>query len=443
MDRKANLREDLVSQTKNSTKRGDTRSIPLFCRAQTLAWLNPGAQFVFGWIKLLRKNDENIAKPALDACAAALKHELDKDAIIEHMWGTNIGFFARADKVHDEYICATLHDALASFTDNSYYFKIGLYLAKHPQSIGPNMLAFAGLAMHLATDDRSTSFKWYDEDFLDTSIARKTFYSFVKRSIEQGSFIIHFQPVFTCGSNSQVATAEALVRWRHPCYGDLLPSLFLPILSRLQMLDLIDLHVLERVATLQARRQEFDLPLVPISVNIARDEMLLNTNFAERMIQVVDRYGLDHSLVQFELLEGYPFMDNISNYPLGTVANQIKQLHEEGFSILIDDYGSGASNINTLCTMPFDILKLDKHLVDRCCDDKTVACVLQSLITCVHELGHKVIAEGVETTRQFSSMKDMGCEFIQGFYLSRPLELKDFETLLDTSNQGPRSFNNI
>jgi EAL domain-containing protein (putative c-di-GMP-specific phosphodiesterase class I) len=416
--------------------RGDARSVPLFCRAKALAWLNPGINFVFGWVRVFSADEKGVPDTALESCIKILRARLGSEALIEHLWGSNVGFFSRSDAVNDAELCRGLQSGLANLNGRRYRIQMGLHLAKHPEAVSARMLAFAGLAMHLAGKNAKLPFKWYDDDFLDTPIAREIFYGLIEQAIGQELFVIYFQPVFDCKEQPRIVAAEALVRWRHPYYGFLLPSLFLPLLGRMQMLDVVDLHMLSRACQLQAKRIDAGLPIVPISVNLARDDMLLDEEFSSKVIKTVDSHGLDHSLVQFELLEGYPSMDDISNYPLGTVARQVGLLHDAGFSILIDDYGSGASDINTLCTMPFDILKLDKHLIDQCTDNKTVSCILQSLVNCMHEMGHEIIAEGVETPRQLETMHKMGCKLIQGFYLSKPLPIVDFEALLEQQKQA-------
>lgn len=306
--------------------------------------------------------------------------------------------------------------------------RIGLYAPKIVQCIDERMLAFAGLAMFFPASGRTCN--WFHDEMLEDERMACFVESLVVKACDEKQLTIRLQPVFECRRDGSVVAAEALVRWHYPEFGEMMPSLFLPIVERLSLTEKVDLHVLAEVCAFQRKRIDQGAKTVPVAVNLSRDDMVLHRDFADRAIKLVDAHQLQHSLVQFELVESALAVGERSDLHYGAIKSQIEQFRAQGFKVLIDDYGAGMSNIKTIYSVPFDALKIDKFVVDGC-EDPVLSCVLRHLVSCMVELGRDVIAEGVESERQLDVLESLGCSHIQGFYRSRPLKLCDFANLLD------------
>lgn len=306
--------------------------------------------------------------------------------------------------------------------------RMGLYAPKIVQCIDERMLAFAGLAMFFPGSGKADN--WFHDEMLEDERMVGFIKGLVVKARDEKQLTIRLQPVFECCRDGSVVAAEALVRWHYPGFGEMMPSLFLPIVEKLSLTEVIDLHVLAEVCAFQRKRIDQGAKTVPVAVNLSRDDMVLHHDFAERAIEIVNAHHLHHSLVQFELVESALAVGERNDLHYGAIKSQIEQFRAQGFKVLIDDYGAGMSNIKTIYSVPFDALKIDKFVVDGC-EDPILSCVLRHLVSCMADLGRDVIAEGVESGRQIDVLESLGCSYIQGFYRSRPLTLCDFVNLLD------------
>jgi EAL domain-containing protein (putative c-di-GMP-specific phosphodiesterase class I) len=429
---------------------GGIRHASLFMKAQALIWRNPHTRLVFGWLKVqgaAEGADEGFLPASADegsiaVCESALAEFLGPDALCERLWGGNIGFFADPDGFSPSDLLRTLQDALVRFSgrrslpeEGRVRLNLGLCETEGFETVDERLLAFAGLAMFSAPAICGSSFHWYSESLFENADSRQMLERYVLRALDRKQFSIRLQPVCDSTQDGRVVAAEALVRWTYPGFGEMSPALFLPLVEKLGLMRNLDLFVLDEVCLFQKKRISADAPLVPIAVNLARSDLLSDIDFSSRAMAIVDGHALDHSLVQFELLEGSLSPGGGQGH-LIAVASQIAFLRDCGFKISIDDYGAGASNIETLCSVPFDVLKLDKSLIDRCHDD-TVACVLRYILQCMDELGKEVVAEGVETRDQLMRLSDMGCSYVQGYLFSKPLRIADFAKLLDSGGIEP------
>ncbi len=305
---------------------------------------------------------------------------------------------------------------------------MGLYAPKVVQCIDEQMLAFAGLAMFCP--GREDACTWFHDEMLEDEQMTRFIEDLVLKAQEKRQLTVRLQPVFECRRDGSVVAAEALVRWHYPGFGEMMPSLFLPIVDKLALTEKVDLYVLAEVCAFQRIRSDQGAKTVPIAVNLSRNDMVLHQDFANRAIKIVDSYRLPHSLVQFELVENALAGGERIDLHYEAIKNQIKQFRAQDFKVLIDDYGAGMSNIKTIYSVPFDALKIDKFVVDGC-EDPVLSCVLRHLISCMADLGRDVIAEGVESERQIDILESLGCSHVQGFCRSRPLRPSDFANLLD------------
>jgi EAL domain-containing protein (putative c-di-GMP-specific phosphodiesterase class I) len=169
-----------------------------------------------------------------------------------------------------------------------------------------------------------------------------------------------------------------------------------------------------------------NFPLFPISCNLSRHQ-LVRPDLIYILCDIVDEYGVDHSLIDFEITESADFQDT------GYLIKVLNEIKEKGFKISMDDFGTGYSSLSLLKDMPLDIIKIDKSFIDGIAvgdfNNKDML-MAKDILTISNHLGISSLAEGVETFEQKEYLKEWGCNYIQGYYYSKPIPIRDYEYLL-------------
>ena len=269
----------------------------------------------------------------------------------------------------------------------------------------------------------SGDIKLFDPHMLDTRDFEREKSLEIDQALEKKQFLIYYQAKWNIHENRYYG-AEALIRWRHPRRGYLPPSSFIPYAEASGKIVNIDHYVFEAVCQDLARwKKEKRRPLV-VSVNLSRrtiyDPGLINF-FAE----TIQKYNVDPKSIEIELTESLAAQDTAF---ISFVIRKIKSL---GFSTSIDDFGIGYSSLSAIKNIDFDVLKLDKSFIDDVEVDKTSESLVASIISLVHGLKMFVIAEGVENPTQVNILSKHNLDAIQGYYFAKPLEVNEFEALLD------------
>ena len=274
-----------------------------------------------------------------------------------------------------------------------------------------------------ALKERQTSGSlYYDEvlrsELLEESELEKVF----AKAIKDGEFYVVLQPKYSLQTRRLVG-CEALVRWDHPGKGRLAPSQFIPLLEKHNLLVTLDMFVLEQVCTLIKGWQNKGLPIFPISVNQSRS-YLFNTHYERTLVDLIDRYGVSHQLIEFELTESL-FLNDVKHLSL-----VLASLRSHSFLVSIDDFGSGYSSLTMLKDVGIDVIKLDQGFLKGTDEHHRGKVVVQHVIAMAKQLGITTVAEGVETSEQAQMLQLLGCDVVQGYFFSHPLEISEYEALL-------------
>lgn len=270
----------------------------------------------------------------------------------------------------------------------------------------------ADLAMYAAKSLGKGNFCFYDKDMLTASVARAQLEADLMLAFQRNEFCLHFQPKFAVGSGA-FAGVEALVRWQHPTRGLLPPGDFIALAEEKKMLEMLGYEVF-RMAAEQAKQWQGRGLDIPISVNVCPTQFL-DPHFSSRMAAICQEWVIDPRMFTLEITETAAMSDE------ELVHEQLHALQATGFLISVDDFGVGYSNLSKLYKLPFRDLKLDKSMIDDIATDMAARRVLEYTISMAHGLGHPVIAEGVERAEQLQVLAEIGCDYVQGFLLSRPV----------------------
>lgn len=246
-------------------------------------------------------------------------------------------------------------------------------------------------------------------------------YSDVQSAMENHEFKIYYQPKFDALTSRPIA-AEALARWIKPDGTMVMPDKFIPQLERGSGILELDWYVLEEVCAFLKRQQEAQIHSVPVAVNFSRMH-IYEENFTEKLCRIVDSYGIPHTLIEVEITES-AFVNQSDK-----IADWIGGIRAANFQVAIDDFGSGLSSLSFVKDITVDVLKLDKALLSRNCEDEKERIVLESIINFAHRLKLTTVAEGVETKEQLQFLRTCSCKMIQGYLFARPMPEPDFMKL--------------
>jgi PAS domain S-box-containing protein/diguanylate cyclase (GGDEF)-like protein len=235
----------------------------------------------------------------------------------------------------------------------------------------------------------------------------------LRKAMERNEFFLHYQPQADLRTG-KIIGLEALLRWRHPEAGMIAPGRFIGLAEETGLILPIGKWVLRKACEQACAWQKMGLPGLPVAVNLSARQF--TNGIAETVREILDETGLEPGLLELELTESVSMHD-----PENTIGI-LRTLKEMGVSLSIDDFGTGYSNLNYLKRFPVDKLKLDQSFVRDLTSDADDLSIARAVISMAHSLRLKVIAEGVETKGQLALLAQNGCNEIQGYLLSKPVD---------------------
>ncbi|MEG2455526.1 MAG: EAL domain-containing protein, partial [Oscillospiraceae bacterium] len=240
-------------------------------------------------------------------------------------------------------------------------------------------------------------------------------------ALDHRQFEIYLQPLYNIHTKLPCG-AEALVRWMHPQKGIISPGRFIPIFERNGFITKLDYYVWERACQCLHGWIARGLTPLPLSVNVSRVNVY-NPNLTETLLELVNRYGLEPALLHLELTES-AYTDN----PVA-MKKVMGQLQRHGFTIVMDDFGSGYSSLSLLKDIELDVLKIDMQFLSKTEVPGRGENIIASVIRMAKWLNIPVVAEGAETAQQVDFLRSVGCDYVQGYFFAKPMPVEDYEAL--------------
>ena len=274
------------------------------------------------------------------------------------------------------------------------------------------------IAMDLIKHQYNQQLICYEENMSERITLLRKIEECMSEALRQEQFKVYYQPKHDA-KTGKIVGAEALVRWVHPHLGFITPGDFIPLFEENGFITDLDLYVWRCVCRDLREWKKAGLPLLPVSVNASRRDFI-TIDSAEEILQPVEDNGIDVDLLHIEITESLAVHDS-------AVLEKVNTVHNLGFKIELDDFGAGYSSLGTLQNIPMDIIKLDMSFAR---DIKRQEKIVRTIINLSHELGHKTVTEGVETEEQLQILRELGCDFIQGYYFSAPLPENKFREYL-------------
>jgi len=300
----------------------------------------------------------------------------------------------------------------------------GVYLVENPLEADPDdVYDKVSLASRECkrTHLYDVNYAFYQDPLRDNLRRAQEFANDFPKAIAEEQFLVYLQPKYELVTNT-ISGSEALVRWKHPDKGMISPGAFIPVFEKNGFIMKLDYYMWEHVCMLLQQWLKEGKNPKPISVNVSRMDVY-NKDLVDQIISLVEKYQIPPELFQLELTES-AYTENQT-----VITNAMERLQERGFSILMDDFGSGYSSLNVLKDIPIDILKIDLKFLEKSNDTDKARFIMDSIIRMSRGLGIPVVAEGVEDERQARFLRSIGCEYVQGYLFAKPMPVVDFEQL--------------
>lgn len=294
--------------------------------------------------------------------------------------------------------------------------KVGIYEDVDTNLSIPIICDRALMAEKSISKDFKTNVAFYTDELNQKQLAQRQMENDFKSAIANREFKVYYQPKYDVNTENIVG-AEALVRWQKTDGTLISPGAFIPLFESDGLVVHLDEYVFESVCQFQKERMENKLEIVPISVNLSRASIHFS-DVVERYVDIVNQKQIPFECVPIELTESATLYSE-------KILEITDQLVNAGFTLHMDDFGSGYSSLTSLNELNFSAVKLDKSLIDYI-DQVRGKKIVQQAIDLGHGLDMKVVAEGVESKEQRDCLKEMHCDMIQGFYYSKPLKQEDF-----------------
>ena len=266
-----------------------------------------------------------------------------------------------------------------------------------------------------------SSIAFYDGSIRDKALREKDYESIMPAALKKREFQCYLQPKYGLRSRN-IEGAEALIRWNSPEFGFISPGDFIPIAEKNGFVVELDFFILEEVC--RTMRHWIDEGKKPVVISVNQSRLHLNyDDYIWRLREIVDKYDIPYEYIELELTESV-FTENAEK-----LLKIMHKLHEIGFKLSLDDFGSGYSSLNMLKDMPVDVVKIDKEFFSDTMNTQKGRAVISTVVDLAKNLDMDVISEGVETREQVEFLTEIHCAMVQGYYFAKPMPISDFEKL--------------
>ncbi len=289
---------------------------------------------------------------------------------------------------------------------------IGITLYPDDSTEQDTLIKNADAAMYRAKEAGRNGYQFYTREMSERSIAQLNLEGGLRRALDRDEFLLYYQPKAGVATG-EITGFEALLRWRHPERGLVMPDEFIPVLEETGLIVPVGEWVLNAACRQINAWSQAGLGDIPVAINLSARQFLAR-ELGPTIRRILDEHRIDPALIEFEITESSLMVDPEE------ATRTLEYLKSLGVRISIDDFGTGYSSLGYLKRFPLDALKVDRSFVRDVTTDLDDATITRAVITMAHSLGLKVIAEGVETEAQLAFLVENGCDQIQGYYLARP-----------------------
>lgn len=308
------------------------------------------------------------------------------------------------------------------------YLAFGIYKITDRDESVDTMIERASLAEKSIKEQYLKSYGVYDDTIRDKVLYEQWVTGIMMTALEDKEFELYVQPQYDYNGDC-IGSGEALVRWHRPD-GEISPGVFIPLFEKNGFVTLLDNYIWEEAFKLVSDMMIVGDRYVPLSVNISRMDFY-KEDIVEEFQRLLKKYEIPVEYMRIEITESAYITDG------NAVLEKVEKFSSLGFTVEIDDFGSGYSSLNALKDMPADVLKTDLKFLYGYSEDSSGSVILKHVMQMSQELGMSVVAEGVETKEQADFLHTLGCNIMQGYYYSRPIPAEEFKTLVQENAKLP------
>ena len=285
----------------------------------------------------------------------------------------------------------------------------------------------ADQAMYSAKSQGRNRYQFYTSELQERALRKRQLITDLHDAVNQSRFELYYQPIISLG-DGRITRAETLLRWHHPESGVVMPAVFIPIAEETGLINEIGNWVFfEACAKVKQWRERFDRSF-QVSINTSQLQWIDETALMNQWITHMRDQAIDGSAINVEITE-----DLLMN-PRSRITNRLLDFRAAGIQLSIDDFGTGYSSLSCLRQFDIDYLKIDQSFVRNLDQNNNDAVLCEAMITMAHKLGIKVIAEGIESRDQDQLLRELGCDFGQGYLYSKAVSAEELEDLLGEKN---------
>ncbi|HZV55962.1 MAG TPA: EAL domain-containing protein [Rhodocyclaceae bacterium] len=363
----------------------------------------------------------------LQQVASRLRGALRNEDVVARLGGDEfvIALFDISKREHAGIVAQKVLAALDKpFHANAHELNIGaaIGISVYPQDgfDTETLLRLADIAMYRAKGT-GDGYAFYSREMNQRALDRLKIEAGLRRALLDNELFLHYQPKVEIASG-RIVGAEVLVRWRHPEQGIIPPGEFIPVAEETGLVVQIGTWVLDAACAQASIWHAAGLPPFKIAVNLSAREFA--PALSQRVFDVLNRHHLPPSWLELEITEG---MLARSTEPVIRMMDELARL---GIGLSLDDFGTGFSSLSYLKRFPIDTLKIDRSFITGVPDDANDCAIAGAIVSMAKQLRHRVIAEGVETAGQLAFLKELGCDEVQGYLFSPPVDASSFEAML-------------
>lgn len=297
----------------------------------------------------------------------------------------------------------------------------GIYFVEEDDLEARRAIDMAKMAKKSIKGMYKSAFAIYNEKIKNKLVEEKRIEDEMYDALTNRQFKVYYQPKINL-KTGEISGAEALVRWDHPVLGVLPPSEFIHIFEKNGFITKLDRYVFEELCRNMRDWLDKDCHVVPVSVNVSRLHFK-RTDFVERYRAIKERYRIPDGLIEIEITESVVFGYSIN------IVSVMKDFKKNGFTISMDDFGSGYSSLGLLKDMPIDTLKLDRVFLNDM-EDYNSQIIISNIVSLAQKLNLTVVSEGVENQMQVNFLRGIGCDMAQGYIFAKPMPVYEYERAL-------------
>lgn len=344
-----------------------------------------------------------------------------------HLGSDKFAIFTKSTKNDIEANIEKLFERISQY---NLHFEIvcsvGVYITGQEELTVDLMIDRAVLAQSVIKGSYNNRYNYYTEELRKDMLGEQEIMAMMNTALVEKQFVVYFQPQYN-HSTRTILGAEALVRWQHPEKGLISPGVFIPIFEKNGFIYQLDLYVFEQACAFLRKCIDTKTTVVPISTNFSRLD-IFQPDFIEKLESIRKKYDIPVKYLHVEITESSIIGGSAHTNEI------VRKLHKQGYTVAMDDFGSGYSSLNVLKDIDIDVIKLDMLFLAEETETNRGGTIVSSIVRMAKWLGMPVIAEGVETIEQADFLKSIGCDYVQGYLYSRPLPQEQYEEVVSKNS---------